>query len=107
MNLDELIGNYEIHDSSPIKFHDDLLLFYDFSKYPMFSLETERKILSVRESKICQDYNINYSTFLSNLKLLTQYCQSSNSYDGVPLGIGAMTEIPDYYINGEKEVEKK
>lgn len=73
MTIEELINNYEIHDSTPVKFHEDLSIYYNFSKTPVLSMESERQLLNSREVKICQDYSINYSTFLSNLKLLTQH----------------------------------
>lgn len=76
MNLKKLIQNYDINNDSMYKFHQDLLIYYDFSITPVLSIETERKMLNDREVAICQEYNINYSTFLSNLKLLTQYKSS-------------------------------
>lgn len=82
MKLDELIDNelidkYEINNSTPVKFHEDLSVYYNFSITPILSIATEREMLNVREVKICQDYNINYLTFLSNLKLLTQYSRNN------------------------------
>lgn len=73
MKLYELINKYEINSSSHIKFHEDLSVYYNFSITPILSIATEREMLNIREMKICQDYNINYLTFLSNLKRLTQY----------------------------------
>lgn len=77
MELEDLIEKYEINNSSPTKFHEDLSVYYDFFKTPVLSLETERQMLNIREVKMCQDYGINYYTFRKNLGYLEEYHQLS------------------------------
>lgn len=74
--LEELTNNYQL-TGDPNKFHEDLLVYYNFSITPVLSIATERQLLNTRGMKICSDYSINYPTFLKNLTMLTDYQEAN------------------------------
>ena len=73
--LEELLNSYEINLTNPNRedFHKDLMLYDDFARHPTFSMETERRLLNVKEMNMCRDYNITYLTLIRNLDRLTKY----------------------------------
>lgn len=77
MKLEELIDKYEINYRTPKKFHKELLIYYNTSKNPTYSKQTEIKYLNNLQLDICREFKINYPTFLRNLELLDRYKQLS------------------------------
>lgn len=84
MKLEKLLSSYEINLTNPNRenFHNELILYKDFEDHPIFSIETERKLLNVREMNICKDYNITYLALLRNLDLLERYKKDNGDKKG-------------------------
>ena len=73
MELDELLGKYEIGKGNPADLHKDLTIYSNIKRRPKFSLRTEKVWLETYEAGMCERFGINFSTLERNIETLTQY----------------------------------
>ena len=75
MNIEELIGKYEVQGYDPKEFHKEISLYHEVSKHPKMCKRTEMKWLDSYRLDIIEKYRINYQQFQRNLNYLIDYSQ--------------------------------